>query len=429
MNRPTVRAFSSMILLLTSTAGCAANGPGGASPGRDAAVPDAATTDPARSDAATHDAAGSTVFANLTPPAWPAEITLDVAATITVPTYTSTPALVYYDYYKNAELVPYRVANTVPIHTPRSSEGIVVGDSLRIVARAIYGGVEYPGVSSAAGVVQAAGGVGSEPLAQIPYSAASPTIDGVDSDYDGVHDLVWNGNVMLGPVLDPNGSGRTVNLHRIMQDAPYGWGTTHRCELLYGETDQRLPPGVDTWQAFAVMRKVGESLPENAPAMLVFQSHSPESGDTYPPYSLVMKRDGADELQWYASYNTRPPSDWEWNGGAFPTVEDEVVVHAEPLMPEGEWYRYVVHYRAGYLAEHEPLLEVWRAKPGEAYEKLFAHTGFNAYNGGDGYPRIGIYKWDADWVGQSSLAFYMSPLYYGRGADLYDQGVAALTGL
>jgi hypothetical protein len=466
---------------------------------------------------------GPVVFANLTPPAWPNHIYVDVAATVTPPTYTLTPEIVYYDYYRNAEATPYRQANTVPTHTPRSSEGIVAGDSLHIVARAVYGGVEQPGVPSTAKVVEATpttslsaitqvatmqwtvgvptaavtpvsasggtppyafavapalpaplqldaatGQIGSgtvgtaspattytvtvtdaldvtaqatftasvtatgvEALPQIPYSAASPTVDGVSDDYDGVTPLLWDGNVMLGPVLDPNGSGRTVNLHRIMEAAPYGWGTTHRCELLYGETENRLPPGVDVWQAFAVMRKVGENLPEPTgdDSMLVFQSHSPESGDTYPPYSLVVSRQGTDQVRWFISYNTRPPSDWDWNGGAYPTVEDELVAHSEPLMPEGQWYRYILHYRAGYQSSHDPLTEVWRAKPGQAYEKLFSNTSFNAYNGGDGYPRIGSYKWDSNWNGQSSLAFYLTPLYYGRGTDLYAGAVAALEGL
>lgn len=369
-----------------------------------------------------------TSFRNLTPPAWPAAVTVDVAATIAAPTYSATPEIVYYDYYRNAELAPYRRANTVPIHTPRASEGIVAGDSLRIVARAVYAGLEYPGVSSAAAVVQGAGLASAEPLPQIPYASMAPTIDGGASSYDGASNLTWNGNVMLGPVLDPKGSGRTVNLHRIMEAAPYAWGSTHRCELLAIEdAAYRLPPGVDVWESFAVMRKVGENLPETTSddAMLVVQSHSPESGDTYPPYSLVVKRQGVDELRWYVSYNTRPVNQWPTYGD----VEGERVAHAEPLMPEGVWYRYVLHYRAGYQAAHGAVTEVWRAKPGQAYEHLFKDAGFNAYNGGDGYPRIGPYKWDSNWNGQSSLAFYLTPLHYGRGADLYDRAVASLVGL
>lgn len=267
------------------------------------------------------------------------------------------------------------------------------------------------------------------PLPALPYAKGGLAVDGVSGAYDGIHDRTWNGNVMLGSVLDPNGSGVRVDLHRIMEAAPFAWGTTHRSEILWlDEPQYALPPGVDTWQSFAVMRKPGEALPDNPisdDAMLLAQSHSPEYGDTYPPYSLVVKRQGTDEVRWYVSYNTHPVSDWPTYGD----VEAENMIHAEPLMPEGQWYRYVMHYRAGFQSSHAPIFEVWRAKPGQPFEKLFSHTGMNAYNGGDGYPRIGPYKWDDQWNGQSSLAYYMTPLHYGRGANLYDAAVAAVAGL
>ncbi len=392
-----------------------------------------------------------TGFRNLTPPAWPSHVYLDTAGDITPPTYTSTPDVIHYDYYRNADPAPYRVANTVPIHTPRSSEGIVVGDSLRIVARAVLGGVEHPGVASASKIVEGApmgvdagtgadagtsGGrcTGGTALAQLPFGEAGPALDGApetSGTYDGVSAKIWSGNVILGPVLDPNGSGLTVNLHRIMEAAPPAWRTTHRSELLWGSTT--LPPGVDTWQAFAVMRKPGEQYVTTTSndAILVFQSHTPESGDTGPPYSLILDNrfDGMDTLRWRASYNEHPPSEWDYNGGPYPTRYDSPWLHDEPMLPEGIWYRYIVHYRAGYATSHAPILEVWRARPGAAYDLLFTYTGLNAYNGGDGYVRIGPYKWDANWYGQPSLAFYMTPLYYGRGTDLFAEAAAALCAL
>ena len=117
-----------------------AMGPGDSSTGNDPGAPG--------------DTAGLT-FQNLTPPAWPANIYIDVTANITVPTYTLTPDIIYYDFYKNSETSPCRVGNTNPVFTPRSNEGIVTGDSLHIVARAVYQGVEYPGVASESKVVQA----------------------------------------------------------------------------------------------------------------------------------------------------------------------------------------------------------------------------------------------------------------------------------
>lgn len=403
------------------------------------------------------DDGSPTAFRNLTPPAWPSHVYVDVAADVTAPTYSLAPNLIYYDYYRNGEAVPYRAANTVPTHTPRSSEGIVVGDSLRIVARAVLGAVEYAGVASAPVIVEgtpsavdagdrdasldasAAADAGTPagrcpgvtPLAPLPFSEAGPALDGApetSGPYDGASAKIWSGNVILGPVLDPNGSGLTVNIHRIIEAAPPAWRTTHRAELLWGDTT--LPPGVDTWQAFAVMRAPGEQYVTTTSndTILVFQSHTPESGDTGPPYALILDNtfDGTDTLKWRASYNEHPPSEWDYNGGPYPTRYDSPWLHSEPMLPEGVWYRYIVHYRAGYSTSHDPIMEVWRARPGEDYEMLFAYSGLNAYNGGDGYVRIGPYKWDGNWYGQPSLAFYMTPLYYGRGADLFEQAAAAL---
>ena len=53
-------------------------------------------------------------------------------------------------------------------------------------------------------------------------------------------------------------------------------------------------------------------------------------------------------------------------------------VHQEALPTPGVWYRYVVHYRPGYLSSHNPLLEIWRAKPGAAFEKMSDEEAFFA---------------------------------------------------
>jgi hypothetical protein len=269
---------------------------------------------------------------------------------------------------------------------------------------------------------------GVSPLAQLQYIDAASSVDGGASGYTGSTPLTWNGNVMLGPVLDPNGSGRTVNIHRIMQAAPYGWGTTHRSELLWFGTD--FPPGADTWQSFAVMRKPGESFPvSQSDNMLVMQSHTPESGNTGPPYALIFDPVG-NTIGWDISWNPNPPNTWNYVGGPNPDRYDlRPRAGLEPMMPEGVWYRYILHYRAGYLTSQNPLMEVWRAKPGQAFEKIVNYTGINAYNGANGYARIGVYKWDTDWGGSPSLAFYETPLYFGRGVNLFDQAAASLCGL
>ena len=194
MSRPvqTITGFRTLGLLLALASGCTGaigttsdhpqdsgpgdlSGPGDSNPAGDPATPG----DPPRpgDSAGPSDSIGP-AFENLTPPAWPANIYVDVAATITVPTYTLTPDTIYYDYYKNAETTPYRVGNTAPVHTPRSSEGIVAGNSLHIVARAVYSGVEYPGVSSEPKIVQATPSsvlTATTQVASIQWTSGTPT--------------------------------------------------------------------------------------------------------------------------------------------------------------------------------------------------------------------------------------------------------------
>ena len=216
-----------------------------------------------------------------------------------------------------------------------------------------------------------------------------------------------------------------------MQAAPYAWQTTHRSELLYQSSSYDFPPGVDTWLAFAVMRKPGETFPTSwSGSTLVAQAHSAESGATGPVYAMYLTGQAytPNSIFWRASYNSNAPSTWKSHGGSNPDRYDTPILHTEPIMPAGVWYRYILHYRAGYLTSHNPIFEVWRAKPGGSYEKLFTYTGLNAYNGRNGYPRLGPYKWDTNWAGQSSVAYYETPLYYGRGANLFNNAAAALLG-
>ena len=68
----------------------------------------------------------------------------------------------------------------------------------------------------------------------------------------------------------------------------------------------------------------------------------------------------------------------------------------------------------------------------QSLEQIASRAGVNAYNANSGkgaYLRIGPYKWrDSVW-NDASLAFYCTTLYYGRGADRYNEAVAALAGL
>lgn len=267
-------------------------------------------------------------------------------------------------------------------------------------------------------------------------------ISGYKGWWDGQATIRGADNIeRLAPVLDPSGSGRSVYLMRIMRGDPKIYGG-QRAELLWHSRDAyKLVPGRDIWMAFAVMRKPGEAQESsrafgttnwNDPydELLVFQTHTPQAGATQPDIALFYNSQG-NYAGWRVAYNTSGTVDSK----GWMSTEGNPWVHKEELPAPGVWYRYVVHYRPGYLAAHGPLLEVWRAKPGEAFDKIATHVGFNTYNtgktgAGPSYPRIGPYggAGTAVWP-RPSYAFYMSPLYFGVGADLFERGKAALEGL
>lgn len=235
-----------------------------------------------------------------------------------------------------------------------------------------------------------------------------------------------DGRVHFDHVLDPSGSGKTVNLHRIYSADSLVWGG-QRSEVFY--YDIGLTPATDSWMAFAVQQKSDETLLPSTfdDTMLVFQTHTPQAGDTQPDIALFASKQ-SNLMRWQVAYNTSGNVDskgWMTNEGAS-------WIHKEPMPPPGVWWRYVVHYRPGYTTAHAPRLQIWRAKPGAAFEQIVDHTGFNTYNtsktgAGPSYPRIGPYKWSS-W-NQSSIAWYETPLYFGRGADLLEAGKASLAGL
>jgi hypothetical protein len=278
------------------------------------------------------------------------------------------------------------------------------------------------------------------PLSQIPYNVMGLTLDGLDDagTYNGVTPRTWNGTVILGPAADPAGSGRTVNIHRVVAAAPPAWGVTHRSEMLaIGQPSYDCPLGVDVWFSWATRRKSDEAQPASTvdDELLVEQSHTDANGATQPPWGLFHSRQRG-TTRFIKSYNTKAESTWQWNGGINPDFEASVQLHSEAIQPVDQWWRYVCHVRGGFQAGHNPIIELWRAKPGQTPDrtthKIVTDTGFNAYNSSNpaSYLRMGPYKWDPNtWNGAASLAFYCTPIYYGRGADLWAEAFASLSGL
>ena len=238
------------------------------------------------------------------------------------------------------------------------------------------------------------------------------------------------GRAVLEPTVDPKGSGKAVNLHRIYKDGTQlsgGW----RSEATFRQEANKLYPANDYWMSFAMMMSPTEPIVTSTTydELLVFQTHAtPLHNNVQPDISLAMKSN-QNMLRWKISWNSAPSNTWVSQGGTVPDVGGTATVFTETLPPAGTWYRYIVHYRPGYMTSQNPLLEIWRAKAGTDYTKIVSYTGLNTYNSltGPSYPRIGIYKWDGTWMSNSN-AFYLTPLYMGQGANLYESAKANLTG-
>ena len=221
-------------------------------------------------------------------------------------------------------------------------------------------------------------------------------------------------------VRAPNGSGLMMNLHRIRWIDPLDYGGQRR-EIGYSN---QLVTGHSYWGSLAAAQKPDE--PAGSGYMVVMQTHTPAQGNTNPPFALVAS---GSVMRWDVSYQDDPQVDSQgWLHAA-----DSRPVHSEPAPAPGVIWRYVWHYVPSYLPSPPPLFEVWRAKPGAAYEKLISWTGPNDYNTsaspgvGYTYPRIGPYKWSLWSV--SSIAWYLTPIYFGEGAGLLEQAKESLAGL
>ena len=218
----------------------------------------------------------------------------------------------------------------------------------------------------------------------------------------------------------PNGSVRIMNLQRMRSSDPLDWGG-QRCEIFY---ENQLVTGHSFWGSFAAAQKADE--PAGSGEMVVMQTHTPAQGDTNPPFALVASDS---VMKWNVSYQSNPQVD---SKGWLYAAENRTV-HSEPGPAPGVIWRYVWHYVPSYLSSPQPLFEVWRAKPGAVYEKLITWTGPNDYNTaaspgvGYTYPRIGPYKWSSWSV--PSIAWYLTPIYFGEGADLLEAAKASLAGL
>lgn len=257
-------------------------------------------------------------------------------------------------------------------------------------------------------------------------------VTGGGGTYNRTADQTVSGVVRLGPVADPHGSGRTLDLHRIV--GSLGTGTECRCELYWGDV-LNFPSSTETWMAFAVERKSGETMSASSSddTLLVFQTHTPMNGDTQPPIGLFYKRQN-NTVFWQRSWQTAAAS---FDGSVYTTSTQAVSVdHSETMPAAGVMVSYIVRYKSGWTAGMNPVLEVWRKQGASgSWEQIITNnTGFNEYNNPNlsytrSYPRLGPYKWSSSYWNDTSLAFYMSPLYFEQGAGKYANAQQALLGL
>lgn len=246
--------------------------------------------------------------------------------------------------------------------------------------------------------------------------------------------IVNNGTITQ--VTDPLGTGRTVDKHRIFNSA-YPSDQEVRAEQYWPSTSgpDSMPPGRSFWWSYGVSIDTVETIPNSVQddELVLKQTHTRGQGNTQPDVTHWAQKQ-TNSFRINVSYNTRPTAQWSWYGGAFPDTENTTNVHAETMPAPGVRWLYIFHYVPGYLAGHNPLLEVWRSTNGGAsYTKIVTWTGYNTYNVSDrgvtwSYLRKGPYKYNGSKWNSAATTLYFTPMYFAEGANLYDRAVAANAG-
>src|SRR5690606_9451359 len=138
-------------------------------------------------------------------------------------------------------------------------------------------------------------------LAAAPVPA-NTAVSGYSGQWDGVTTIATSGATMQ-RVVDPSGSGRMVNLHRVKRGGTEIWGGVRSEQLWNNKPAQALTPGKDIWMAFAVQRKADETFGPSEGEHLVFQTHTSQSGATQPDIALFADAQ-ANMMGWRVAYNT-----------------------------------------------------------------------------------------------------------------------------
>jgi hypothetical protein len=249
-----------------------------------------------------------------------------------------------------------------------------------------------------------------------------------------------NANAFIGPAGDG-----FMDIHRVI-NAGLGSATERRAELGWlGGNWVKLICQHEYWWSFVVERIAGELQPVTGAydATVVFQTHWGGYGDTQPEFALVDSGQ-FDTLRWRISGSSLAPGNYSDHGGTgsnnwHDAAEVNPWMHSGDTRPAaGVKWRYVVRYKPGWTAGHDKHVQIWRARPGEAFENICTvysgdYTGINAYNDANSglsvssYPRKGLYKFSGSTWNASPMGYKISKLYFGEGTSLYDRAVAAVS--
>ena len=273
-------------------------------------------------------------------------------------------------------------------------------------------------------------GSGIIPLPALIYTDAAVAISGSNTPpYDGITAHTYGGVVVLGP----NGDGR--NRHRLVQGAPSISGGV-RNELLWFDT--RMIEGQPWWSAWDILFDIAGEYPvgvfNSYDYFLVAQAHTPLSGNTQPDIACFINRQAGPSVP--CTIN------WRIAGTANAPVAGSTANDSQPAyfgaqdVVQGTRMRFITRHVPGWLASHGPRIDMW-VRNGSATSWTQLVTNYTNYpntynNGGDtnnrSYVRIGGYKWtDSEW-NNTPISWVQSPLYFGRGDNLFDQAAAALAG-
>lgn len=226
----------------------------------------------------------------------------------------------------------------------------------------------------------------------------------------------------LGPTVE---DGVPATIHRVVSTDPLRNGG-QRSEMTYSTCANIIAAGVDYWLGIAIKWTADwdDTGGLGSDGQSFFQLH--QNGGTNNPFGFVLtyhaEGDGRRGLSWRGA-------EYASGGG---TVRRRLTINSLPTT--GVWYRFITHLRMGDVAD-SPIMEGWYAVGTGDYTKVT--TGYDNIAAtapwGDSddrstnYFKHGIYKYGSAWGTSTDRTMYMSGLYLGQGAYLFNEAAAAIS--